>query len=75
MASASEIVAAIDAAILTCVAAGGVASLSVGGRSVSYNLEQLQNLREFYGRISTTVDTANKVPFKLIDIKTSGANK
>jgi hypothetical protein len=51
--SPSDIVAAIDAAILTMLAGGGAQSLAIAGKSITYSsLAELQKARAFYSRIS-----------------------
>ena len=74
MSTAQSIVDAIDAAILAMMSGGGAQSLSVGGRSATFDsLQGLQDLRQTYASLAAQ-ESGNKLPFRIINIKTKGVN-
>jgi len=71
MATAAEIVVLIDAAIVTCLA-DGVASLSIGGRMLTYSsLEDLRKLRQTYAILAAAAArvAAGAPGFRLLTIE------
>lgn len=73
--SAADIRDAIDAAILVMMTGGGAQTISVAGRSVTYNdLDSLLQARQVYARIADAA-VSNKLPFKIIDIKPKGTGQ
>jgi hypothetical protein len=69
--SAQSIVDAIDAAILAMVAGGGAQSITVEGRSITYqSLEDLRRARDKYAALADT--TTNPRGLRISSIKFGG---
>ena len=71
--SASAIVAAIDAAMLTMAENGMAQTLEINGRKVIYHdLGELTKARETFSEIAD--NTSNKLPFGVYNTKPKGIN-
>lgn len=73
MATPAEIVAAIDAAILSMLSGGGAQELNIAGRSVKFfSMDDLMKARAEYADLDS--GTSGKMPFGMYTTKPKGVN-